>query len=215
MNEETVDRIEQAPAPDEARAVVIPEILTWPDMRLREMSEAVDRSLEGAYVDELCQTLLATMRYHGAIGVSAIQIGHAARVAVIDYTSSKEGAEPAHLFLINPEIVEVSKRTHKVRTGCLSMPGVEANVETPVQIRFTVDHPALPGGRVAMQARGLVARNILHQLDLMDGVLFWQRLGAAQQRLLLHKYDYKQAQEVSKHILDAIDDKAQEEDQEI
>lgn len=214
MSEETVDRIEQAPAPDAAQAVVIPEILTWPNMRLREISAAVDRAQEADYVAGLCQTLLATMRYHGAIGLTAIQIGHAARVAVIDYTSPKDGGQ-AHLFLINPEIIEVSKRTHKLMTGCLSMPGVEARVETPVQIRFSVDHPTLPGGRVAMQARGLVARNILHQLDLMDGVLFWQRLGAAQQRLLLHKYDYRQAQDVSQHILQALDeDKAQEEAQE-
>jgi peptide deformylase len=165
---------------------VIHEIRLYGDPVLRAKSEpveAVDDDLRN-----LIQDLMETMYDLDGIGLAAPQVGVPARVFVYDI----RGPEVAAGALINPEIVERGG-TAREEEGCLSLPGLADVVERDE--RIVVRGLDLEGAPVEFAAHGLLSRCIQHEIDHLDGVLFIDRLSPLKRRLLLRKWQKRDAEE--------------------
>ena len=139
------------------------EILHFPDPRLRRRAEPV--SVVDDDVRHLIDNMLETMYDAPGIGLSAPQVNVAKRVITIDVT--KDRNEP--LCLVNPEIRSVSGET-ETEEGCLSVPGVYEVVKRPERVRVcALDRD---GRSREVEAEGLLAVCIQHEIDHLDGRLF-------------------------------------------
>ena len=146
--------------------MAIRTILTHPDPALRAVCEAVDGADVGALVDDLVET----MRAHGAIGLSAPQIGDLRRVAVIEGANP---GDPARIF-VDPEIVQKRCAFGFVQESCLSVPGVRGTVMRDTNIRVGAYDRV--GARFEVDLAGMDAVCLQHELDHLDGRLFIDRL---------------------------------------
>jgi peptide deformylase len=131
---------------------------------------------------ELIADMFATMYDAEGIGLAAPQIGISRRVIVVDV--QQEGTKP--FALVNPRLVEPSRETEKAEEGCLSIPGVSAAVERPS--RIAVEGLDADGRPVRMEADGLLARCLQHEVDHLDGILFIDRISPLKRRMVLGKY---------------------------
>lgn len=148
----------------------------YPDPFLRQRSEEVSE-VDGS-IQDLIQDMFSAMEEERGIGLAAPQIGVAKRVVVV----SIEDKNFSRLALINPVIVHLSTETDVREEGCLSLPGVNADVERPVEavVRGTTRN----GRLVEISARGLRARILQHEIDHLDGVLFIDRLTTKERKSL-------------------------------
>jgi len=112
--------------------------------------------------------MIDTMYHEVGIGLAAPQVGVALRLMVVD---EEKGRGP--LALINPEIVEEGGRV-VAEEGCLSIPGIFATVARAEWVR--VEAQGVEGQPLGLDARGLLARVLQHEMDHLDGVLFIDRL---------------------------------------
>jgi len=170
------------------------KIVIEPDPILRkksEMLEKVDDELR-ALLDDMLQTMYAAP----GIGLAAVQVGILKRLIVIDISKDKEKKNP--LFLINPEIISLSKNTSVYEEGCLSLPGHFAEIERPAecQIKF-IDYN---GKEKKLKANGLLATCIQHEVDHLNGVLFIDYLSKLKKDMIVKKLT-KQKKELNKIIL--------------
>jgi peptide deformylase len=136
------------------------------DRTLRQTAKRVNK-----VDDELRQTIremLQTMYSSDGIGLAAPQVGIHKQLIVIDCELENPAAPP--LVLINPEIKSYSPDLCKDQEGCLSIPGVYMDVERPerVEVSYKDEH----GRPRTLQADGLLARAIQHEMDHLHGVLF-------------------------------------------
>ena len=139
------------------------EILHFPDPRLRRRAEAV--SVVDDDVRRLIDDLLKTMYDAPGIGLSAPQVNVAKRVITIDVSKDRN----APLCLVNPEIRTASGET-ETEEGCLSVPGVYELVKRPEKVRVSaLDRD---GRSREIEAEGLLAVCIQHEIDHLDGRLF-------------------------------------------
>lgn len=130
-------------------------------------------------VKELIQDLLDTTFADDGLGLAANQIGVATQVAVVVH-----GDEPP-LFLINPEVV-VCEGEEREEEGCLSLPDLFAEVIRPAHV--VVETLDLEGNTVRVDADGIKARAIMHEVDHLNGVMFIDHLSPFKRRLLLKKW---------------------------
>jgi peptide deformylase len=130
----------------------------------------------------LVQDMFETMYDAEGIGLAGPQVGVSRRVIVVDL--HEEGGRP--LALINPVISAPSTETDRVEEGCLSIPGVSASVERP--IRIAVDALTPTGEPVRIEAEGMLARCLQHEVDHLDGILFIDRISPLKRRMVLGKY---------------------------
>ena len=156
-------------------------IIIEPDPILRkksEMLETVDDELR-ALLDDMLETMYAAP----GIGLAAVQVGILKRLIVIDISKDKEKKNP--LFLINPEIISLSKKTSVHEEGCLSLPGHFAEIERPAecQIKF-IDYN---GKEKKLKADGLLATCIQHEVDHLNGILFIDYLSKLKRDIILKK----------------------------
>lgn len=141
-------------------------ILSIPDPVLRERSAPV------AKIDDdlraLAADMLETMYAAPGIGLAAIQIGVPKRLLVIDVARKEEPKQP--MVIVNPEIVEASAEKAVYEEGCLSIPDYYEEVERPtrVRVRFQDEH----GAERTIEAEGLLATCLQHEIDHLDGRLF-------------------------------------------
>lgn len=152
---------------------------------LREQAapvEAVDDELR-----RLARDMFDTMYHAEGIGLAGPQVGVPRRILVIDVTNDDESRH-VHA-LVNPVIVEASREQDKASEGCLSIPGLEEKVSRPV--RVTVEALSLDGDPVRIEADGLFARALQHEVDHLDGVLFIDRLSPLKRGILLRKWRKK------------------------
>ena len=139
------------------------EILHFPDPRLRRQAEAVP--VVDDDVRRLIDDLLETMYEAPGIGLSAPQVNVAKRVITIDVSKDRN----APLCLVNPEIRTASGET-ETEEGCLSVPGVYELVKRPEKVRVSaLDRD---GRSREIEAEGLLAVCIQHEIDHLDGRLF-------------------------------------------
>jgi len=149
-------------------------ILKYPDPRLRKKADEViniDREIE-----DLIKAMFRIMKDEDGIGLAAPQVGVSKRVIAVSLES--KGFE--RLALINPVIQWLSKEKDFVEEGCLSVPGVRAEVERSVDA--VVKGMVKSGRLVEITAHGLLARVLQHEIDHLDGVLFIDRLSEEERR---------------------------------
>jgi peptide deformylase len=171
---EVEDEIEPEPVEDERfdeefrarRAAALAHVRKWGDPVLKSRARAVDR------FDDALQAEVDYMRgiMHDAygVGVAAPQIGTSNRVLVY-----RVQPESPIIALVNPEVEWMGKETEVVEEGCLSLPNVHVDVERPVHVRArAVDEHGEP---MIIEASGLEARVIQHEIDHLDGVLMIER----------------------------------------
>ncbi|MFZ5616972.1 MAG: peptide deformylase [Pseudomonadota bacterium] len=161
--------------------MAIREILTAPDPRLRQVSapvEVVDDSIRA-----LMDDMLETMYEAEGIGLAAIQVNVARRIIVMDLATEEE--EPKPLYFVNPEILDPSEETSLYQEGCLSVPEFYEEVERPsrCRVRFLDYH----GRTQTIEAEGLFATCIQHEMDHLNGVLFIDHISRLKRDRIIRK----------------------------
>jgi len=147
------------------------DILIFGEPVLKEKARPVSKI--DATVKSLLKRMYAVMQVAGGVGLAAPQIGVPLRVAVIDI-----GEGP--IYMINPVITWYSEEKCEFEEGCLSFPGVAINILRPERVRVAyVDDK---GNRNVLEADGLLARAIQHEIDHLDGILIIDR-ATGKQRL--------------------------------
>ena len=141
-------------------------ILILPDARLREVSAPVERVDDA--IRRLAEDMFDTMYDAPGIGLAAIQIGVPQRVVTIDVAKKDEPRAPQ--AFINPEIVAHSEELSLYEEGCLSIPEIHEDVERPATIRLR--YLDLDGKPQEIEADGLLATCLQHEIDHLNGVLF-------------------------------------------
>lgn len=157
------------------------DILIAPHPKLKTKAEpvtTVDDDLR-----RLLDDMLETMYAAPGIGLAAPQIGVMQRVVVLDVADKDSPPQP--MCLVNPEIVARGEDKVVAEEGCLSLPEIYADVErhARVFVRFT----DRDGELREMDADGLLARCVQHELDHLDGVLFVDHLSALKRKMLMRK----------------------------
>ena len=158
------------------------EIIVLPDKRLRLVSEpvkTVDAELR-ALVDDMFETMYEAP----GVGLAAIQVGVARRVITADTAKKDEPKQPQ--VLINPEIVWSSEEKNTYEEGCLSIPEYYEEVERPAQVkvRFT----DLDGNAKEVEANGLLATVLQHEIDHLNGVLFIDHISKLKRDRVIKKF---------------------------
>ncbi|HEX8663446.1 MAG TPA: peptide deformylase [Beijerinckiaceae bacterium] len=162
--------------------MAIRPLVTLPDSRLRLKSVPVDKI--DAEVRRLAQDMLDTMYDAPGVGLAAIQIGEPRRIVTIDTAKKDEERRP--IVLVNPEIVWSSEETSAYEEGCLSIPEYYEEVERPARVRFR--YTDLDGKAVEVEAEGLLATVVQHEIDHLDGVLFIDHLSKLKRDRVVKKF---------------------------
>ncbi len=156
-------------------------ILTAPDPRLKAMSEPVE-SVD-AEMRALVADMIETMYDADGIGLAAIQVGVAKRVLVMDI-DQRDGEKNPRVF-INPVITWASEETETMEEGCLSVPEIWDDVERPKSIK--AEYLDGEGNRQTLEADGLLAVCLQHEMDHLDGILFLDHLSKLKRSIALRK----------------------------
>ena len=140
--------------------------------------EAVDDSIR-----QLMDDMLETMYAAPGIGLAANQIGVLKRVLVL--AVAREGDAPKPIGMANPEVVWRSDEMSTYNEGCLSLPEHYADITRPAAVR--VRYVDRDGAKQEIEADGLLATCIQHEIDHLDGILFVDHLSALKRNMILKK----------------------------
>src|SRR5579872_3525000 len=157
------------------------ELVTAPDPRLKAVSEPVgdiDKKLR-RFLDDMVETMYAA----NGIGLAAIQIGVPKRVAVIDL--DPKGPNSKVIYLVNPKIIRASDELSTYHEGCLSVPEIWDDVKRPA--RLTVEYQDENGATQTVDADGLLATCLQHEIDHINGLLFIDHLSRLKRSIALRK----------------------------
>jgi peptide deformylase len=157
-------------------------ILILPDPRLRLVSEPVTTLDEE--IRKLIDDMFETMYDAPGIGLAAIQVGVPKRVVTADLAKKDEPRNPQ--AFINPEIVSRSDELSTYEEGCLSIPEIHEDVERPARVRVRYLDSA--GKRHEVDAEGLLATCLQHEVDHLDGVLFIDHLSKLKRDRIVKKF---------------------------
>ncbi|HSW15505.1 MAG TPA: peptide deformylase [Solimonas sp.] len=158
------------------------DILQHPDPRLRQKAAPVTRF--DAALQQLIENMFETMYAAPGVGLAATQVGVALRLAVMDTTDDKDKPQP--LVLINPEIVEFDDR-QEMEEGCLSVAGYSDKVQRYNHLKMrALDRQGKP---FELQAEGLMAQAIQHEIDHLDGKLYIDYLSSLKRERLRKKLE--------------------------
>lgn len=161
------------------------EILHFPDQRLRTVAKAVDEITPE--IIKMTTNMLETMYEECGVGLAATQVNIHLRIAVIDVSETRD--QP--LVLINPEIIEQSGE-EKSQEGCLSVPETNADVQRSEFV--TVQYSDVDGNKQTLNADGLLAICLQHELDHLKGKLFIDYLSPFKQKRIKSKLEKLQRQ---------------------
>ncbi|MGE4506139.1 MAG: peptide deformylase [Desulfovibrionaceae bacterium] len=156
------------------------KILTYPDPELKEISEPV-REITPE-IKQLIDDMVETMYVDDGVGLAAPQVGHKIRLVTVDQTGPRERGELR--VLLNPEIVSAEGRKDSTES-CLSTPGFTTTIKRSEKVVVTAMDEK--GGDVRIEADGLLAIILQHEIDHLDGVTIVERSG----RLKRAMYDKK------------------------
>ncbi len=138
--------------------------------KVKEFDDALHR---------LAEEMLVTMREREGVGLAANQVGRLRRVLVA-------GIEEDEYVLVNPVIEARSEETEVLAEGCLSIPGIQVDVERPVAV--TVSGQDEAGRELRFEAEGLLARIFQHEIDHLDGVLILDRTDREARKAALREW---------------------------
>lgn len=156
------------------------EIVKYPDPVLERRGDAVtefDDALR-SLVDDMFESMYAAK----GIGLAAPQIGISKRLTVID-VSFKEKPEDK-IVLVNPEIIFREGKQHE-EEGCLSLPDIRDKVTRAAKVRVRAQD--VKGEWFEMEGEELLSRAFQHEIDHLDGILFFRRVSALKRDLILRK----------------------------
>lgn len=140
------------------------KVIKEPNEILRKISHEVDKNmLSSEAYKQLCLDMSKTMREKDGVGLAAPQIGENMRLIVVN---TKDGT----ICMTNPKIVNKSWKKEWDEEGCLSVPNIFGKVKRHSKI--TCLYLNKNGKKMKMQAKGLMARIIQHEIDHLDGILF-------------------------------------------
>ncbi|AFM12049.1 peptide deformylase [Turneriella parva] len=156
--------------------MAVKPVLTIQDERLYKVSEPVkkfDRDLR-----DLVRDMFDSMASEGGVGLAAVQIGILKRVLVIDLVEKGfiKGA------FINPRVIEASDEMQDGEEGCLSVPGLSAELKRPRWVK--IGYQDLSGNEKTVEGEMLLARAFLHEMDHLDGKVFVDQLEPAIHKML-------------------------------
>lgn len=160
--------------------MAILEVLSFPDERLRTVAKPVEKVDDS--VRELVSDMFETMKEENGIGLAATQVNRHVQVVVMDVSEDQD--EPR--VFINPEIVESQGNTIS-EEGCLSVPGNYAKVERAEQIKVKALNEN--GETFELEADGLLAICIQHELDHLKGKLFVDYLSPLKRQRIRKKLE--------------------------
>ena len=152
-----------------------------PQPVLRQIAQPVDNFADD--ILKLADNMAETMYAAPGIGLAANQVGVLKRVIVMD--CARDDEPPALWKMINPEITWRSEDNAKMEEGCLSIPGHNAEVERPSEVH--VSYLDTEGQVREMQATGLLAACVQHEVDHLNGVLFLDHLSRLKRDMIMRK----------------------------
>lgn len=152
-----------------------------PDPRLHIPSEPVMRVDDA--IRNLLSDMLETMYAHEGIGLAAVQIGIHKRCVVVDVAQREGRREP--MKFINPEIVKKSEDPSVFLEGCLSFPDQYSEVERPE--RVTVRYLDEQGAEKTLEASGILATCLQHEIDHTNGIVFVDHISKLKRDMILRK----------------------------
>lgn len=155
-------------------------ILEAPDPRLTTPAAPVERIDDT--LRKLLDDMLETMYAAPGIGLAAPQVGLPLRAFVAD-VGDEEARQP--LYLINPERIWHAETIVSAEEGCLSLPNMFGEVSRPAAVRFR--YLDRNGDQREIEAEGLLARCLQHELDHLDGVLFTDHLSSLKRMMIMRK----------------------------
>jgi peptide deformylase len=158
------------------------EILILPDKRLRLVSDPVKKI--GPETRALVEDMFETMYDAPGVGLAAIQVGVPERVIVLDLAKKDEPKQPQ--VIINPQLTWRSEGHSTYEEGCLSIPEFYEEVERPAQVR--VKYLDLEGQEHEVEANGLLATCLQHEIDHLNGVLFIDHISKLKRDRIVKKF---------------------------
>jgi peptide deformylase len=162
--------------------MTIKPLIILPDPLLRQQSKPVEQV--DADVLRLADDMLETMYDAPGIGLAAIQIGVPRRMLVLDISKEDEDRKP--VVFINPEIMTVSDDRSTYEEGCLSIPDYYAEVERPASL--TLKYVGRDGKQQTIEADGLLATCLQHEIDHLNGVLFIDHISRLKRDMVIKKF---------------------------
>jgi peptide deformylase len=177
---------ERAEVPPERQSAARRQIRTLGDPVLREQARPVDK-----FDDELAalsRRMITVMRDAPGVGLAATQLGVVQRVLVYEVDDDP-------VTLVNPRIVAASRETEVAEEGCLSLPGMNLQVERALVVHVRARD--VRGRRLDFEAEGLEARVIQHETDHLDGILILERATRDERARALREFREREIAAVS------------------
>jgi len=158
------------------------DIVLWPNPLLIETCVQIDEVTDE--IRTLAQDMLDTMYAAKGRGLAASQVGALHRLFVMDVGWKEGKSDP--LICINPMLSEIGEERASMEEGCLSIPGVLADVNRPSQVQLVWS--SLEGARYVQSFEGFGAACVQHELDHLDGIVTFDHLGADVRADLIAEY---------------------------
>ncbi|WP_309083853.1 peptide deformylase [Chelativorans sp.] len=162
--------------------MTIRPLILLPDPLLRQVSKPVERVDDN--LRKFADDMVETMYDAPGIGLAAIQVGEPLRMLVLDVAEKDEPKNPQ--VFINPEILARSDERNLHEEGCLSIPDYYAEVERPAEV--TVKYIGLDGKEHVVEANGILATCLQHEIDHLNGVLFIDYLSKLKRDIVVRKF---------------------------
>jgi len=141
-------------------------IVTYPDPRLKKKTREIDNPKD-PLIQELIFDMLETMKENHGMGLAAPQVGKSVRLCVIRF-------ERKTYILINPQIKSKSWGKEIAEEGCLSFPGQFIPIKRSKKVKVVAQNKA--GKEITLEAEGLLARALQHEIDHLDGILYIEKV---------------------------------------
>ena len=161
--------------------MTVKTILTEPNKILRQVSTPVDKV--GREEQQLMDDMLETMYAANGIGLAAIQIGIPKRIIVMDISKDENKKKPR--YFVNPKIINKDTLKSTYEEGCLSVPNQFAEIERPK--KCDIEYLDYNGDKKILNAEGLLATCIQHEMDHLEGILFIDYLSKLKKSMIIKK----------------------------
>ena len=161
--------------------MTVKKILTEPNEILRQISKPVEKV--GKEEQKLMDDMLETMYSANGIGLAAVQIGVPKRIIVMDLSKDDNKKEPR--YFVNPVIKNKDNLKITYEEGCLSVPNQFAEIDRPKKCE--VEYLDYNGDKKNIQAEGLLATCIQHEMDHLEGILFIDYLSKLKKSMIIKK----------------------------
>ena len=165
-------------------------ILTEPNKLLRQVSEPVESV--GDSEKQLMDDMLDTMYAANGIGLAAIQIGVPKRIIVMDISKEDKKKEPR--YFVNPVIIKKDSLEATYEEGCLSVPNQFAEINRPSKCE--VEYLDYNGEKKILNAEGILATCIQHEMDHLEGILFIDYLSKLKKSMIIKKLSKSKSERI-------------------